>query len=444
MSNLRPIQLGNLRTAPASLTPVVVGRFLDLADQLTTTTNQSPTDASIAASGRTNGDFHAPIVAAEAGRSRLHQGDRPVTTEQKIIDAMRAAPGPRWTMKSLAHAAGISAVEARDTVQKMRWSGKMQFDRLELSASLMVQEVPAPRASADQATLGETAKKFSRAPSAPARKNLCDEHARATATVPPVLGPTALAKQAEDADRALQFLLADYLRPEQPAFTTCFLRLSEWARVHDVKLPSASTMRRRVNEEIARGASSAPAPRLVSEPARIEAPSADHAYHGPSGAQLVEGDEVTEVQAEPAPAAPDVPTPVFIGVDLASGPDMHVEHVPEHLADLLAPSSPDERQARAARVLEEVSLEAAEAGARRNAARVISGLTSLDKAPASIAEAVATGMVEDLEDAMLAAKRAWPDQWWRIVARARSSGERPGVVFADVVQRGLDSLVAAR
>lgn len=77
MTNLRPIRAGNLRPAPAGLTPEIVGRFLSLADLLGGQRDPFPQDASIAASGRTTGDVHAPLVAAEeAGRDTTLGGSR--------------------------------------------------------------------------------------------------------------------------------------------------------------------------------------------------------------------------------------------------------------------------------------------------------------------------------------------------------------------------------
>jgi len=77
VSNLRPIRTGNLRAAPAGLTPDLVGRFLALADMLGGHTDPFPQDASIAASGRTPGDVQAPMIAAEeAGRDSISGGSR--------------------------------------------------------------------------------------------------------------------------------------------------------------------------------------------------------------------------------------------------------------------------------------------------------------------------------------------------------------------------------
>lgn len=69
VSNLRSIRTGNLRPAPAELTPALADRFVALAGQLAVHSNRSPRDASVAGSGRTNGESHAPTFAAEeAGR----------------------------------------------------------------------------------------------------------------------------------------------------------------------------------------------------------------------------------------------------------------------------------------------------------------------------------------------------------------------------------------
>lgn len=77
MSGLRPIRMGNLRPAPADLTPLLVGRFLALADMLGGHSDPFPLDASIAASGRSNGDVQVLLVAAEeAGRDSTSEESR--------------------------------------------------------------------------------------------------------------------------------------------------------------------------------------------------------------------------------------------------------------------------------------------------------------------------------------------------------------------------------
>lgn len=296
-----------------------------------------------------------------------------MTTEQKIIDAMRANPDRRWSIAGLAQATGVVAEGIKTTVQSMRWAGKMEFNRLELSASLRAAPIVFSRSYRERAKTNE----------------LCAEHSRTAATAPvdarqlasnEIEGgaspsfrfkiesaePTTPAAEAvplvktvpsrvRDDNRALDVLLADYLRPASPSFTSCFLRLCDWAKAEGIDLPSGSTMRRRVDAAVAKlGRNNPRLPASRVEPAEAIIP--------------------------PAPT-PDQP------------------------------------------------------------AKVESATSSLpvpEKAPANIAEAVATAMVEDLEDALLAAKRAWPDQWWRIIARARSRGVRVGVVFGEIVEAGLN------
>ncbi|MBV4411343.1 Mu transposase C-terminal domain-containing protein [Enterobacteriaceae bacterium YMB-R22] len=57
-------------------------------------------------------------------------------------------------------------------------------------------------------------------------------------------------KQAGFDEDAWQFLLADYLRPEQPAFRKCYERLALAAREHGWNIPSYSTVYRRVQQNV--------------------------------------------------------------------------------------------------------------------------------------------------------------------------------------------------
>ena len=53
--------------------------------------------------------------------------------------------------------------------------------------------------------------------------------------------------------RAWDYLLADYLRPEQPCFEECFSRLSDAARENDWSpIPSAKTLKRRIERDVPR------------------------------------------------------------------------------------------------------------------------------------------------------------------------------------------------
>lgn len=60
------------------------------------------------------------------------------------------------------------------------------------------------------------------------------------------------AKQVGFDEDAWQFLLADYLRPEQPAFRKCYERLELAAREHGWTIPSYSTAYRRVQQNVDR------------------------------------------------------------------------------------------------------------------------------------------------------------------------------------------------
>ncbi|PWE29991.1 hypothetical protein DDZ14_16250 [Maritimibacter sp. 55A14] len=72
-----------------------------------------------------------------------------------------------------------------------------------------------------------------------------------------VLAPRRAGRSAVAAcdSRAWDFLVADYLRPEQPAFTACFARLCEAAAEHGwAPIPAERTLRRRIEREIPRAA----------------------------------------------------------------------------------------------------------------------------------------------------------------------------------------------
>lgn len=74
---------------------------------------------------------------------------------------------------------------------------------------------------------------------------------RLPALAPRYSGRTATA--ACDPD-AWSMLVADYLRPEEPCFEACYRRLEEAAAVQGWTIPSAKTLKRRIERDIPRGA----------------------------------------------------------------------------------------------------------------------------------------------------------------------------------------------
>ncbi|MEO6217733.1 MAG: transposase domain-containing protein [Sphingomonas sp.] len=56
--------------------------------------------------------------------------------------------------------------------------------------------------------------------------------------------------EAEINDDAWQLLLSDYLRPEEPPFSSCYRRLERYAEKHGLKLPHARSLRRKIEREI--------------------------------------------------------------------------------------------------------------------------------------------------------------------------------------------------
>jgi len=74
---------------------------------------------------------------------------------------------------------------------------------------------------------------------------------RLPALAPRHKGRTA---KAECDPRAWDFLVADYLRPEEPCFVACFERMREAAEAHGWgPIPSSKTLKRRIEREIPRG-----------------------------------------------------------------------------------------------------------------------------------------------------------------------------------------------
>jgi len=58
-------------------------------------------------------------------------------------------------------------------------------------------------------------------------------------------------KQVDIDPEAMRVLKSDYLRPERPAFMACYSRLvEEWARPRSITLPSAQTLKRRLDREL--------------------------------------------------------------------------------------------------------------------------------------------------------------------------------------------------
>jgi hypothetical protein len=431
VSDLRPIVPGNLRPAPAELTPQLVDRFLSLADALATP--KSPLDASVAPSGRTAGDVQAQaplIAAAEAGRGPIVEKRMP--PEQMIIAAMRGATDTHWTMATLAKAASLSASDTKATVQKMRWSGKMQFDRLALSPSLLADgiELPAPVVTrparqfvGKQITASDGARfkfKVNADAEETAGPAFLDRAAqRPSPTVEPVAtNPRSVAAALNDEDRALQVLVADYRRPTKPAFVSCYLRLCDWAKAEGIVLPSSSTMRRRLYAAIEQRSSAVLAELPVAKPISIEAECQEEA-------PIAEPVAITAV-VEPASAAA-VPA---VALPLEPAPVVEAEPTPEPAPRLS--------------IADQVAAEAEEAGRRRRTARTLGHTSIVERAPASAGEAIAIAIGEDIDGATNAIKRNWPDLWWRVVQRSRLTGERPGAALAEVVERGLDSFLVAQ
>lgn len=85
-------------------------------------------------------------------------------------------------------------------------------------------------------------------------------------------------------------------------------------------------------------------------------------------------------------------------------------------------------------------LSAAEAAVRERAPRRRRSAEYLARlSRASQAETVATRLVETPADLIATVKRTWPDQWRRIVERARVEGTLPGAMLAQVIERGLEA-----
>jgi hypothetical protein len=98
-------------------------------------------------------------------------------------------------------------------------------------------------------------------------------------------------------------------------------------------------------------------------------------------------------------------------------------------------------------VAEAVQREAEQAGVRRKAARMMSGRAGdrLALLPdATAVELVTTVVAETVDDAARAMARRWPKTWMRVLAAARMAEERPGEMLIRVIELGLGQVEANR
>lgn len=93
-----------------------------------------------------------------------------------------------------------------------------------------------------------------------------------------------------------------------------------------------------------------------------------------------------------------------------------------------------------ARSKRDPSIDAADAPVRERApVRHVSSEYRARLREASASETIATALVETPSDLIATVRRRWPDQWRRVVERARATGAMPGVVLAQVIERGLEA-----
>lgn len=98
------------------------------------------------------------------------------------------------------------------------------------------------------------------------------------------------------------------------------------------------------------------------------------------------------------------------------------------------------RKASAAAILADTASEAACAGVRRRQARSTGTVVrTIERPPLTLAERIATMLVEQPGDLVATVKRQWPDLWDRVIAAARIARVSPGAQLMTVIEAGLSA-----
>ena len=146
---------------------------------------------------------------------------------------------------------------------------------------------------------------------------------RLPALLPRHVGRTATA---ECDPRAWDFLLADYLRLEAPCFEACERRMREAAAIHGWNpIPSARTLKRRIDREVSREALTATRKGREALHRLFPAQQRDRTHFGPLQAVTIDGhrfDVFVQVEGERSPvrvmlvAIQDLGTGLIVGWNL--------------------------------------------------------------------------------------------------------------------------------
>lgn len=314
--------------------------------------------------------------------------------DRAVIAALRAG---KVGAAAVREASGLKAPAFKAAVQRLRYQGKVQWDALQLTASMIetqdaasVPPNPTPEPAAPalcDAGNGEDA--GATAPSAPASEPVT---VGATASGDPV--PVRLPSAAEQLLRDIEAWCARTETPE--------IKLGAVALRHS---GFVALLRKR----------------MTATPDTIAKVRAVLAAH-PDGMA-------------------EVPMPAN-NICVPKGPKS------ESAARAIAATAVDQLASRGiSTVAEEVRQEAEAAAARRKAARLTTpaGGARLTVLPnPSLVELVSTAAAETVDDTARAMARRWPKTWARVLAAARAAEERPGQALIRLIELGLAHVEASR
>ncbi|RSV44398.1 hypothetical protein CA234_03000 [Sphingomonas sp. ABOLE] len=299
--------------------------------------------------------------------------------DRAVIAALRAGHAAAGPARA---AAGLTAAAFKAAVQRLRYQGKVQWDALQLTPSMLEQQNVAPP--------------------------------------PPGTAPVSAEPAPGDAEEGED---AGATAPSAPA--------SEPVAVEAVRPPSAAEQLLRDIEQWCA--------RTGTPEIKLGAVALRH----PGFVALLRkrltatGDTIAKIRAlmaEHPDGMSEVPMPAN-NICVPKGPKS------ESAARAIAARAVDEMAERGiSTVAEEVRQEAEAAGQRRKASRMISGLAGAKLALLSDptpAEVVTTALAETVDDAAKAMARRWPRTWARVLVAARVADERPGQTLIRLLEIGL-------